>query len=415
MKSYAIIGAGVSGLSIARMLQEKGYQVKVYEAAKTQGGLVRCTREEHDVLYHRVGGHVFNSRREDVLEWFWNLFQRDEDFVSTPRHAEIYFSPDCWVGYPIENHLRALPQETRHQILDELLEMQKNESVQPTNLADFFKTRFGKTLNEIYFTPYNDKIWQMDCKHIPMAWLEGKLPMPTLRDILIANIDQSPETNMVHSSFYYPKQGGSQFIADTLAQGLDLVCDAEVRQIKREQEKWIVNGETFDAVVYTANIKELPSLLEGSFDLSQRALAGISELESHGTCSVLCKLTPNDYSWVYIPNPAIKSHRVICTGNFSKHNNGDMDMTGTVEFSCPMTKEEILEQLAHIPFSPEYITHHWEPYTYPIAGLEGRATIEQVKRELAPLQFYLHGRFAEWEYYNMDTAIGAALDKTANM
>lgn len=36
--------------------------------------------------------------------------------------------------------------------------------------------------------------------------------------------------------------------------------------------------------------------------------------------------------------------------------------------------------------------------------------ITQLKQELIKSKFYLLGRFAEWEYYNMDAAIGAVID-----
>ena len=36
--------------------------------------------------------------------------------------------------------------------------------------------------------------------------------------------------------------------------------------------------------------------------------------------------------------------------------------------------------------------------------------IKQLKANLAPTVFYFTGRFADWEYYNMDLAMGAAMD-----
>ena len=33
-----------------------------------------------------------------------------------------------------------------------------------------------------------------------------------------------------------------------------------------------------------------------------------------------------------------------------------------------------------------------------------------IKKLIKPEGIYLLGRFAEWEYYNMDAAIGAAID-----
>jgi len=39
--------------------------------------------------------------------------------------------------------------------------------------------------------------------------------------------------------------------------------------------------------------------------------------------------------------------------------------------------------------------------------------IKNLKSTLAPSGFYFTGRFAGWEYYNMDAALGAAMDLSA--
>lgn len=52
---------------------------------------------------------------------------------------------------------------------------------------------------------------------MPLSWLEGKLPMPTLKEMIYNNMKHIEERDFVHSSFYYPQTGGSQFLADTLA------------------------------------------------------------------------------------------------------------------------------------------------------------------------------------------------------
>lgn len=43
---FAVIGAGVSGLSVARMLSEQGHTTIIFEKESTPGGLIRCERVE---------------------------------------------------------------------------------------------------------------------------------------------------------------------------------------------------------------------------------------------------------------------------------------------------------------------------------------------------------------------------------
>lgn len=242
-----------------------------------------------------------------------------------------------------------------------------------------------------------------------MDWLEDKLPMPTVAEILLNNIGRVNESAMVHSSFFYAKRGGSQFLADTLSRGLDVHCRTEAVAIRPNGGKWLVQGEPFDRVVFTGNVKYLADCFPSVGELAP-FLSRLAELHSHGTTSVLCRIDPNDYSWIYMPSSAHHSHRIICTGNFSCNNNNGDITTATIEFSKQMTEEEIRSQLEVIPFSPSYLAHHWEEYTYPVQDASSRALIRELKECLEPKGIYLLGRFAEWEYYNMDAAIGAALD-----
>lgn len=314
MMKYAVIGAGVSGLSMAGMLLKKGHEVVVYERGSRPGGLIKCTEVQGN-LYHRVGGHVFNSRRQEVLDWFWSRFDRERDFVSARRRAVISLEGGDVVDYPIENHLDQFPEAVRSSIVHELLELYRNPPAEPRSLGEFFLNRFGKTLNNLYFTPYNNKVWRQDISQIAMDWLEDKLPMPSVAEILLNNIGHINESAMVHSSFFYAKNGGSQFLADTLARGLKVRYRQEAVNILPKDGKWLVQGELFDRVVFTGNVRQLGDCFP-CVDELRPFFPRISELRSHGTTSVLCRISPNDYSWIYMPSPSHRSHRIICTGNF---------------------------------------------------------------------------------------------------
>ena len=406
MKRIAIIGAGVSGLTVAQQLKDR-YKVTVYEKESTPGGLIRCRRVGGN-LYHICGGHVFNSKRHDVLEWFWNRFDRDAEFTKADRNSVVFMKDGKHIPYPIENHIYLFGDETQKRFIDDLVTIARAEGYEPQNFEEFLKNRFGETLYRLYFQPYNEKVWRRSLTNVPLSWLEGKLPMPTVQEMIYNNINQIKEKNFVHSTFWYEKMNGSQFIADRLAQGIDVKYDSGVECIKRVADGWIVNEEQYDAVVFCGNVKQLPSMLKG-VDLT-RITTDIDALEYHGTTSVFCEIDKNPYSWIYLPDNRYDSHRIICTGNFASSNNVQDKMTATVEFTDEISKEEILQQLETIPMNPKYLAHHYNKYTYPIQDKNTRNMITGLKNLLAAEQFYLTGRFADWEYYNMDVAMGAAID-----
>jgi protoporphyrinogen oxidase len=403
----AVIGGGISGLAIARMLSANA-EVVVFEGADRPGGLIKCDIVEGN-LFHRTGGHVFNTKRQDVLNWFWNLFDKEAEFTKATRNASVAMPEDKMVPYPIENHVYHLDETIQKRFIEDLVSMAQAGKFEPANFEEFLIHRFGQTLYDLYFKPYNYKVWRRDLKQVPLSWLEGKLPMPTLQEMIYSNMNHVEEQTFVHSSFFYAKKGGSQFIINRLAEGLTVRCNSRINSIQRKDKEWVIEDESFNKVVFCGNIKQLPSFLNGQVDIASFA-SEIEELESHGTTAVFCEIDKNSYSWLYMPSTDYESHRIICTGNFAVSNNVAGKLTGTVEFTDEISKEEILDNLSRIPFSPKYLTHHYEKYTYPIQNANTRTMIGELKNTLEANSMYLLGRFAEWEYYNMDVAIGAAID-----
>ena len=413
----AVIGAGVSGLSVANFLKDK-YEVTVFEKEKQPGGLIKCRRVNGN-LFHTCGGHVFNSKRQDVLDWFWSKFQRDEEFSKADRNACVFMdeAPNM-VPYPIENHMYLFSEDIQKMFYQDLDEIDKVKGVNAKftdydNFGDFLRWRFGKTLYDLYFEPYNKKVWRRNLNSVPMSWMEGKLPMPTTGEMRENNANKIEEKAFVHSSFWYEKMNGSQYIADKLAEGLNIKYNTDIRCLKYCSDKWNVLGELFDKVVFCGNIKDLVKAIDG-FDV-EKYRKPVDALEYHGTTAVFCEIDANPYSWIYQPSRIHESHRIICTGNFAASNNDISTtlkgrITATIEFTDSISKDDIFDNLTRIPLNPKYIDHVYNQYTYPIQNGKTREMIRNLKTELAPIGFYFTGRFADWEYYNMDVAMGAAMD-----
>lgn len=404
---YIIIGAGMSGLATANMLKERGNEVVVFESSNKPGGMIKCDIIE-GCLFHRTGGHVFNTKRPDVMNWFWKHFDKENEFTKSLRNSVVAFDNNQIIPYPIENHVYLLESQTQKTFIEDLLKLHNKHDI-PKNFEEFLKGRFGDTLYNIYFKPYNYKVWRRDLSKVPLSWLEGKLPMPTIQEMIYNNMNHVEERQFVHSSFYYPKKGGSQFLADRLSKNLTIRYNTPVMSIQKKNGNLYVNNEECDRIVYCGNIKNLPMIYK-----MESYVKAIDALEAHGTTSVFCEIDANLYSWIYQPSREHESHRIICTGNFSKANNSSSikegRITATIEFTDYIPKEEIINNLAKISFNPKYLTHNYEEYTYPIQDDNTRELITNFKKSLSKEGIYLVGRFAEWEYCNMDIAIGSAMD-----
>ena len=421
LNKLAVIGAGVSGLSVAQLLKDR-YAVTVFEKEDRPGGLIRC-RRVNGSLFHTCGGHVFNSKRQDVLDWFWSFFHREEEFAKADRHACVFLdragtSPAYdQIPYPLENHVYLLDPQTQKSFYEDLDEIDRVKGLLASltdydSFGDFLRWRFGKTLYHLYFQPYNEKVWRRDLTAVPMSWMEGKLPMPTTQEMRDNNAQRIEEKSFVHSTFWYEKRDGSQWIANRLAKGLSIRYHTDVHTIRYLGNRWEVDGEAFDRVVFCGSVKEMIGLIDG-VDLTGFTTP-VSRLAYHGTTAVFCEIDRNPYSWIYQPSHRHQSHRIICTGNFAPSNNGEMipseRITATIEFTDEISREDIQAQLEKIPLHPVYLDHQYHAYTYPIQDAGTRSLIRQLKKRLAPLGFHFTGRFADWEYYNMDAAMGAAMD-----
>lgn len=411
MKKIAVIGAGISGLTTANLVRKKA-DVVVYEKNSIPGGLIKCQRINGS-LFHTCGGHVFNSKIPEVLDWFWSLFNQSQDFVKAERNSVVYMSEGEKIPYPIENHMYLFDEEIQRNFIDDLITIsEKQKNVKPQNFEEFLKGRFGPTLYGMYFKPYNEKVWKRDLRSVPLSWLEGKLPMPTVQEMIYNNINHVKEKSFVHSSFWYEKKDGSQLIADRLAEGLDIRYNTDITTVIRKDNKWIVEDEIYDKVVFCGNIKDMVQMIDG-VDIEDYKQP-IANLEYHGTTAVFCEIDKNPYSWIYMPGKEHESHRIICTGNFSETNNDKSLQEGrisaTIEFTDEINKEDILKNLKRIPFNPKYIDHKYNKYTYPIQNANTRTIIKDLKSVLALYDFNFTGRFADWEYYNMDVAMWAAIE-----
>jgi protoporphyrinogen oxidase len=421
MTQVAIVGGGISGCSIASILRGEGFQSILFEKGKL-GGLVACTFDSGHT-YHRVGGHVFNSKLPHVLAWFWKHFDKDNEFLLAKRNAVIFLGSK-FVSYPIELNLSQLPPAVAQTAIKEILAIAK--ATPPSscdNFEAFLRGNFGNTLCDQYFTPYNHKIWNRDLASIPLAWLDGKLPMISPSEIIEKNILKLDD-NMVHSSFYYPKRGGSQFIVDRLAADLTILNE-EVTSIHFQNGAFTLNMTHGDiqAIVYTGDIRQLPGILSKPtcdyVGLTEERISQLQNLDSNGTTTMLCECNKNDYSWVYLPGPETKCHRIIMTGNFSPENSAanlpPNRTTCTVEYSGYLSEEEMRGEVLGLPFDMQPVAYNYCQNSYIIHNEDTASLMHEVVCQLAKHGIFCCGRFAEWQYYNMDAAIASGFDVASRL
>ncbi len=103
----AILGAGLSGLTLARFLHEKDTELVILEAEPKYGGLCR-SHSDKGFTFDTGGSHIIFSRDEKVLAFMRQQIAGNEQ--RNNRTTKIFYK-DRYVKYPFENGLSDLPPE----------------------------------------------------------------------------------------------------------------------------------------------------------------------------------------------------------------------------------------------------------------------------------------------------------------
>ena len=402
----AILGAGISGLSLFDIL-DRQYNIKcdIYEKEEEIGGLCR-TRIVNGYTYDISGGHVFNSKNEKVKEYVFDLLKPDE-WVFSSRNAKILFDNGLVIDYPFEFSLSKLPFETAFECIRDLF-LRKDMEIK--NLEDFFIYNFGNGIYKYYLKPYNEKIWKMDLHEMDFDWIHGKIPYPSVEDIVrkILECDTS-ENSMVHSTFYYPIDGGINTLVNRI--GKDVAREhigEDVEKIEFVNSKIYVNGNKYDLVVNTIPLPELANKVQ---NLPKDIENALNNLKYN---SLLTYIFPtereNNWSWCYLPDKKIIPHRMMYQGNLSIKCAPEGKSSVTTEITNPIDDEKIiLENVKNYLGLDNPIDRHFTKYAYVVFDKNRRKNLDVIRSFLSNFNFILHGRFAEWDYPNMDICIERSL------
>lgn len=406
----AVLGAGVSGLTAARLLHDKGHDVTVYEKNSTPGGLAR-TRFTDGYLYDPHGGHILNSKHAEVMEWVFSLYSKDK-WQFTERNAKIFFNGK-YVSYPFELSLSELDMGDAVDCVYDF--MMSQEGPEPDNFKDWLTWNFGKSIAEHYMIPYNEKIWAYPLEKMETRWMQGKMPLPSKKDMLRSMMLKDPtERKMPHSTFYYPLEGGIQSMIDAIATPVNILYNQKIASIEQVNSKWNIDGYgMYDRIISTIPLPVLPDLMT----LPDTIIKNIQGLKYNSLTTILFECPETDITWLYVPSHDFKSHRVgyqsaLTPNGCPKSGRG----CGALEIIGP--KFEITPDLAdRTDILPKVLgftrvlDSEFTKYAYVIHDLAYRENINAIKEYFSKIPgFNLLGRWGTWNYKNMDLCMLDAME-----
>jgi protoporphyrinogen oxidase len=395
-----IIGGGVSGLSLARMLNRK-FNVEILEEKSVVGGIAR-TKLVENVAYHVTGGHCFNSKYKDVLDFVFTTIMPKDQWHLVKRHAKIDFH-DHLISYPIEfsvGEIAKFNMELAYQISCEMLSAShKNEN----QLDQWFISHFGPTLSSEYFIPYNKKIWNRSPSHMSSLWIKDKLPLPSKLDFFKSLIE-SKEDNMPHSSFYYPNSDNQNTFLEKMSEGVDISYDYSVSKVERKDGMWKVNDDKeYDVLINTTPLNNLYNYLD---KVPDNIVKSFRSLKYNKVTTSLWTADIGDATWVYYPSSKTKFHRHIHIGNFFKNKKNYL----IAEIVGEADKETLLAEGKKHKNLHSLVDYHTSDHAYVVFDENYNKSINSIRNYLSDIDLYTHGRFGEWEYYNMDICIKKSME-----
>ncbi|EGM8887502.1 NAD(P)-binding protein [Campylobacter coli] len=409
-RKIGIIGAGISGMSIARLLKDD-FEVEVLEKFNNVGGIAR-TKDVGGKPYHINGGHCFNSKFDDVLDFVFNTVLDKDKWNYLPRKAEILFKNN-WVTYPIEFSIKEIDSFDTSLAFQITKEMFNASYEKGKNLEEWFINHFGLTLAKEYFIPYNTKIWGIAPKNMDNVWIEDekqmKLPVPTKESFYKSLVGKITD-KMSHAAFYYPKTNNQNTFIEAIGEGVDILTNYDVKDITKENNQWIVNGEKkYDILINTSPLDLIPQILK---IIPIKALSCFNKLKYNKVTNIFWETDGSlDITWGYIPDPSIGFHRISNTGSIvqPKGNFCTTEAIGEIPY------DRLVEEGQKIPFLKKPLDYNVTEHAYVFFDLNYTKAKTGAISYLDSLGIYSHGRFGEWEYYNMDVCIKRSIDLAKNI
>ncbi len=431
----AILGAGVSGMALARFLVEGGHplaDVHLFEAAPVVGGLCR-SKTVDGYTYDVAGGHILFSKDAAAMQWMKDCAGGDEAFVRRDRNTKIRFG-DRWVHYPFENGLGDLPAQANYDCLNGYVQAWHQRkltgSQAPGDFKSWIQWRFGDGIAKHFMNPYNEKIWKRDLAEISSGWVAGRVPDAPVEDVLRASVGIRTDGYTHQSIFYYPRKGGFQAITDGIGTTLaaQIRLSTPVERVEKCGDGWKVNDEDFDRVVSTLPLDELPNILAD-------VPAGVAEaMRTMPFNSIVCYLLAleraehPDLSWVYLPHPEQgPANRITYMSNYSEGNAPE----GRTSFLCEVTlpggtrdggaelENQVIDGMERAGLVRRdeilFTDRTWSRHAYIVYDLEFDARRNHVLEWLAGTGIVPLGRFGRYEYDNSDMCVVKARDLAQRM
>lgn len=402
----AVIGAGISGLSIGWLLARRHRGVTIFEASDKIGGLA-STFEWHGVPCDLAPHRLYTQDRK-ILALIGNLIalRKHERNSRILMGGKIFRDPIN----PIELLVKLSPR-TGAKLVSGYLRRPK---LPETSFESLALNRYGQGLYDFFFEPYTTKMFGVTPSRISVIWGREKLRSSGLLDI----VKRSSKT--FFSSFYYPAAGGYGSISDAMYEqmGQDVRLGTPIVGLSRRENRitavhYRENGEDrffeCDRVFATIPATTLAEMLGESLGLQYRRIQLV----------YLNVRRPRvmPYQWVYFGDGDVVINRMAEFKNFHARGMPERStvLCAEVTADTETPAEDVLQALERYKLisreEVDDILVLSERFGYPVYD-NGFDEIKARADEFFSRFSNLHriGRNAEFRHIEVDEDIESAID-----
>lgn len=319
--SIVILGAGLTGMSAARHLDQAGGAAgawRGFERLERPGGHA-ITLEEDGFRFDRTG-HLLHLRDPAVRAWVEQLLAGRFEHV---QRRSMVFSHGVYTRYPFQANMYGLPPTVAYECLMGFLQAQaRSDPTPPADFEQFCLRHFGEGISKHFMIPYNARLWGVHPREMTAAWAGRFVPLPKLEDVVAGAVGLNDRELGYNTSFVYPRLGIGelpQAMWHEVADGFTVGRAPTAIDWRRRE---LVFQGPDERVPYGALISTAP--LKALIELMPDAPAAVTEAAARLRCNPLWYLdvalevpcgTP--YHWTYVPEDRFPFYRVGCYSHFS--------------------------------------------------------------------------------------------------
>ncbi|HEV2768555.1 MAG TPA: FAD-dependent oxidoreductase [Solirubrobacteraceae bacterium] len=166
MPTVLVVGAGLTGCTLAHRLAHQGVGSVLLERGDVPGGLIRS---EHmgGVLYEPHGSHIFHTEDQEV----WELANAMTPFNDYRHRVDINVEGRI-LNWPIL--LSDIDRQSRGEEIKAELEERRDVDAaaraEASNFEEWFLELMGPILYERYIKPYTEKQWGRPARTLSAQW-----------------------------------------------------------------------------------------------------------------------------------------------------------------------------------------------------------------------------------------------------